>query len=169
MALLDELHRNAEGAAVLRAASRSGLLAALVRPTTVGDVVALTGVAPARVAAVLGVLQSFGVATSSGGAWSLTDGWTAMLRDESPVHLDAVLDMGRVRSGEFERSLDGSVDYWSLSPRDRLSVARGVSFNPTSDAIGAMLRRDLELLDGVVEPSMPVAAGSNSVVGSVRD
>lgn len=136
---------------MLRAASRSGVLAALLQPAAVADVAARAAVAPDRVAAVLGVLEAFGVATTSDGVWSLSEGWQAVLRGESPMTLDAVLETGRVRADEFERCLEGSVDYWTLSPADRLTVARGVSFNPTSPVIEKVLRADLERLDGVVE------------------
>ena len=149
-AQLEEMHRIAEAATVLRTATRAGILAALRTPVTTDDIATGAGIATSRAAALLEVLRSLGVATETGGRWSLTPGWADIVDGAAPFDLEAVVETHRIRATQFEQSVGGGSDYATLNPADRLAVARGVSFNPAAKPVQAMLRRDLELLDGVV-------------------
>ena len=146
---LEEWHRIAEGVTVLRAATRAGILDALRTPATSDDIAAAAGIDVERAAALLEVLQSLGVVTVSTRQWSLTPGWADIVAGKAPFDLAAVVETHRIRATQFEQSVGGGSDYASLTPDDRLALARGVSFNPSSPAVQAMLRRDLESLDGL--------------------
>src|SRR4051794_19967095 len=150
MSLLDELTRHTEAAALVRAAFRAGLLERLCTPSPARDLAAALAVEQSRVVAILAVLRSLEIADVDAGTWSLTPAWAATLAGEAPVDLAGYLEAPRVRMTQFEHSLTGGENYWELSPADRLTIARGVSFTPASPAMSGMLRRDLGLLDGVV-------------------
>ena len=149
--LLDEIARRTEAGAVLRAAYRGGLMDRLAQPALSAVLAADLAVDESRLASILEVLRSIGVADLAAGMWSLTVAWASVMAGESPLDLGGYLEAPLIRSTQFENCLTGGQDYWQLSVRDRLSVARGVSFNPTSPFMPGMLRRDLGLLDGVLE------------------
>jgi len=150
IALLDDIARRAEAGAVVRAAIRAGVLARLHEPATLRDLANEVGASAARLADVLEVLRSLGIVDADGDTWRLTEPWAAVVAGESPMDFEAYADMSAVRMQQFERSLTDSVDYWQLSREERLRTARGVSFNPASPVMPAMLRRDLGMLDGVI-------------------
>lgn len=74
-----------------------------------------------------------------------------MVAGQTPVPFGAALGLGRVRSTQFEASLDAGTDYWELESEDRVTVARGVSPDPAAAATVDMARRDIEMLDGLTE------------------
>ena len=150
IALLEEIARVTEIGAVVRASIRSGLLARLRVPISIDDLARSLSVDETRVAAVLDALRTVGIVDGDGDCWSLTEPWAAAMAGDSPMDLTAYVEAPLIRMRQFERAFSGSDDYWQLSPEDRLAVARGVSFNPASPAMTGILRRDLDLLDGVV-------------------
>jgi len=150
IALLDDIARRAEAGAVLRAVIRSGVLTRLRDPATLHDLATELGAPAARLAAVLAVLRSLGIVDAEGDSWRLTEPWAAVVAGESPMDFEAYAELSAVRMQQFERSLTDSLDYWQLSRDERLRTARGVSFNPASPVMPAMLRRDLGMLDGVI-------------------
>ena len=149
--LLDSIARRTEAGAVVRASYRAGLLQRLATPSSVPELADGLAVEEPRVAVVLDVLRTLGIASEADGRWSLTPPWTAVLAGQSPIDLGGYVELPRVRMSQFERSLTGGEDYWELSQDDRLAVARGVSFNPSSPYMPGMLRRDLGMLDGVLD------------------
>jgi len=150
LALLDDIARRAEAGAVLRAAIRSGLLTRLSDSPTLHDLASAIDTPKERVAAVLDVLHTLGIVHSDGDTWRLTPPWAAVVAGESPMDFESYAEMSSVRMRQFERSLTNSSDYWQLSREERLTVARGVSFNPASPVMSAIIRRDLGMLDGVI-------------------
>ncbi len=150
IALLDDITRRTEAGAVVRAAYRAGLLAQLVSPSSLGDLAASVAANEARLRAVLDVLCSLEIVDVVDGTWSLTPAWIAMVTGESPADLSGYLEAPTVRMSQFERSLIGGDDYWQLPADERMMIARGVSFNPSSPVMAMMLRRELGILDGVI-------------------
>jgi len=150
MALLDDTSRRAEAGAVLRAAIRSGLLTRLAGSPKVHELAAATSASESRLNAVLEVLRTLGIAEPIGDTWRLTAPWAAVVAGESPMDYESYAEMSGVRMRQFDRSLTNTDDYWQLSREERLAVARGVSFNPASPVLPAMIRRNLGMLDGVV-------------------
>ncbi len=150
IALLDDITRRTEAGAVVRAAYRAGLLTQLVKPSSLGDLTAGIAGNESRVLAVLDVLRSIAIVDLVDGGWSLTPAWVAMLAGESPADVTGYLEAPLVRMSQFERSLVGGDDYWQLPAQERMMIARGVSFNPSSPVMAMMLRRELGLLDGVI-------------------
>lgn len=147
---LDALQRAGQVAALLVAAHDSGLLVLLEQGTGVQEAARSTGVTEERAAAVLEVLEAYGVAARVDGGWGLTEGWGQLVRGDSPVSVEGALGLGRVRTEQLAGALSPVADYWELSARDRLLVARGASFDPTVPAGPAMVRADLESLPTVV-------------------
>jgi SAM-dependent methyltransferase len=143
---LEGLQRAAEVVAVLRAADKSGLLRQLLVP----GVPAMEGVTPRRIEAVLGLLASFEVVEHVRGVWQLAEPWRPLVAGETPFDLEATLGVGRVRAEQVEKALTSGEDYWQLSPTDRLLVARGMSFDPTSQMATDLARAALEGLPEVV-------------------
>lgn len=135
---------------MLRAALRSGLVTRLADSPILHDLAATADKPESRVTAVLEVLRSLGIAEADGDTWRLTAAWAAVVAGESPLDFEPYIEMSSVRTRQFERSLGDSHDYWKLSREERLSVARGVSFNPASSAMSSIIHRDLSMLDGVV-------------------
>lgn len=149
---VDELQRTAQVVEVLRAAARHGLLAELAAGTTRAALETRTSLPTSRLEAVLHLLRAHGISEERAGRWSLTPSWGALARGESPVDLAAVLGQGRVQAEQLARCLDPAVeDYWELAPEDRLLVARGVSFEPSSAAGQALARQNIERTPGAVE------------------
>lgn len=147
---LDGLQRAGQVAALLLAAQDSGLLDRLAEGLGAEQVATVAGVATTRAAAVLQVLEAYGVCHQLDGGWTLTEGWRQLVRGESPVSLQAVLGFGRVRTEQLAGALSPVADYWQLPEQDRLLVARGASFDPTVPEGPAMVRADLEDLPTVV-------------------
>ena len=147
---IEALQRAGQVAALLVAAQDTGLLDLLAAGASAGQAARTTGVTEERAAAVLEVLEAYGVCEQVDGAWALTEGWSQLVRGESPVSLEAVLGFGRVRSEQLAGALSPVADYWNLSERDRLLVARGASFDPTVPAGPAMVRADLDSLPTVL-------------------
>jgi SAM-dependent methyltransferase len=150
MAQLDALQRAGQVAALLVSAQEAGLLDRLAEGTTAAQVASAAGVTESRAAAVLDVLAAYGVTEEADGAWGLTRGWQDLVLGRSPVAVDAVLGFGRVRTEQLAGALSPVADYWELSERDRLLVARGASFDPTVPAGAALVRTDLDDLPTVV-------------------
>ena len=150
IALLDDITRRTEAGAVVRAAYRAGLLERLATPSSARELATAIAADESRLLAILDVLRSLEIADVERGSWSLTRAWAALLAGESPADVAAYLETPRVRMVQFEQSLTGGEGYWQLPPNDRLTVARGVAFNPASPFMTGMIRRDLGLLDGVV-------------------
>ncbi len=99
----------------------------------------------------LEVLRSLGIADLAGGVWSLTQAWARSWQVSRQRISRGYLETPPIRARSSRILLTGGDDYWQLSMQDRLTVARGVSFNPASPFMPSMLRRDLGMLDSVVE------------------
>ncbi|HUR14232.1 MAG TPA: class I SAM-dependent methyltransferase [Mycobacteriales bacterium] len=149
---LDELERSAQVVQVLLAAERHGLLLELAAGTSVAALATRTALPLSRLEAVLVLLRAHGIAEERAGHWSLAPSWAALARGESPVELRALLGQGRVQREQSGRCLDPDLeDYWGLTAEDRLLVARGISFEPSSPAGQAMARGNVERVPGAVE------------------
>jgi SAM-dependent methyltransferase len=146
---LESMQRAGQVAALLVGVHDSGLLEQLAHGTDARRAARTTGVSEERVGAVLEVLEAYGVARRVDGAWALTEGWAQLVAGESPVSVEGVLGFGRVRAEQLAGALSPVADYWDLSERDRLLVARGASFDPTVPAGPAMVRADLDTLPTV--------------------
>jgi hypothetical protein len=139
----------AEAHALLVAADRAGLMNALAAGTAPAEAARQLGVSESRIRAVLDVLSAQGVAQQDGDTWSLTSGWRELARGETPFALDALLGVGRVRAEQVAHALEKADDYWGLSREDRLLVARGVSFDPSTPAALDMVRGSVESMTGL--------------------
>lgn len=147
---LDELQRACEAMAGLRAAHRAGVLAALVQPQSTAELASGLSLPAARLEALLSLLSSFGIVTSEGDRWALSEAWSGLLLGQSPVTFGSMLGMGAIRADQFTSCFEGNNDYGSLTAADRLTVARGVSPNPRSPFAVSIARADLEPLPDVV-------------------
>jgi hypothetical protein len=145
------MHVAAEAFSVLVAAERAGLLGLLAAGTTAAAASDALSVGVARVEAVLDVLAAHGIAVEKGGAWELATGWSELVRGESPVAVAPFIGVGRVRAEQVGRALEGSDDYWGLSADDRLTVARGVSFDPARPEAQQLARDLVTSMDGLVD------------------
>src|SRR3954470_13567113 len=146
---IDALQRGSELLAVLRGAADAGLLRALTEPVDVATVVAHLGLRVERAQAALELLGAHDIAVESEGRWRLSDDWIALVAGDTPFALPSLLGMVRIRGNHLEAALSDACDYWQLSEADRLTVARGVSFNPASDVAVASVRSGLATMDGV--------------------
>lgn len=147
---LEPLQRAGQVVALLVAAHDAGLLEQLAEGTSAMQAASTVGVTEGRAAAVLDVLAAYGVCQQLDGGWALTEGWRQLVRGDGPVSLEAVLGFGRVRAEQLAGALSPVADYWRLPEQDRLLVARGASFDPTTPAGPAMVRADLDDLPTVV-------------------
>jgi len=84
-------------------------------------------------------------------AWVLAPGWVELVRGDSPFAVDALLGAGRVRAAQVAHALETADDYWALAREDRLLVARGMSFDPSTPAGVEMCRGAVESMPGLVE------------------
>lgn len=133
---LEELSRAAEVLALLRSAHDTGLLAQLLAPGQP----TVEGVAPERLALVLELLATYDVVESVPEGWRLAQGWRQMVAGETPFAFEAGLGLTRVRAGLVGEALGRADRYAELSPADRLTTARAMSFDPSGDAGVALIR-----------------------------
>jgi len=146
MQQIEELQRGGELLAVLRGALDCGLLEQLTEPCAP----IVDGVPPRRLAAVLGLLSSYAVVEPAEPGWQLTAAWRPLVVGETFFDLEATLGIGRVRAEQVGAALSGSQDYWQLSDEDRLLVARGMSFDPSTPQALDIVRRGLDGLPDVL-------------------
>ena len=148
---IEALQRGNELLAVLRGAHESGMLQALTTPVDAATLASALGLRVERVQAALELLTAHEVAAATEAGWVLTDDWIPLAEGRTPLNVGSYLAMVRIRDDQLAGGLTGAVDYWHLTAADRLTVARGVSFNPASDLAVAAARSGVEAMDGVAE------------------
>ena len=146
---IEALQRGNELLAVLRGAHDSGMLQALMSPTDATALASTLGLRVERVQAALELLAAHEVATVTETGWVLTDDWAPLAAGQTPFNVGSYLGMIRIRDDGLAGALGSAIDYWRLSEAERLTVARGVSFNPASDTAVAIARRGVEAMDGL--------------------
>jgi len=144
---LDAMQRGAESLAVFDASLRSGLLHQLLEPC----VPTIPTVPTSRVEHVLGLLEALQIIIAAGTGWQLSPAWRPLVSGQTPVELAAALGAGRVKTAQLVGALDAAVDYWRLSAKDRLLLAKGMSFNPESAAAVTMMRRLVSAVPGLTD------------------
>lgn len=117
--------------AVLEAAEGAGVLAGLRTPTTVEELAASTSQDAHVLAAICHALDLYDVVDRDGEHYCLTPDWMLLSDDAAFSPLPVQLAHAEVTQRALRHAL-GDSTYWTMSPEDRLVIARAVSPDPFS-------------------------------------
>ena len=139
--ILDPLLSAAQLLGLLQGAHRSGLLAAARTPSSPAQLAAVTGIAESRVVDICRALDAHEVLVQADGQYQLADSWLVLTAPSSPFLFEDVLAFTFTQMKILANSAASLEDYWTLTPDDRIALAKGVTINPVSPQAPATLER----------------------------
>lgn len=117
--------------AAVEAAEKAGVLAQLRTPTTVDELAAATSQEAPVLAALCHALDLYDVVDRDGERYCLTADWMVLSDEAAFSPLSVQLAHAEVTQRTLRHTL-GDSTYWTMSPEDRLVIARAVSPDPFS-------------------------------------
>ena len=117
--------------AALEAAENAGLLSALRTQATVADLASATGQEAGVITAICHALDLYDVVDRVHDRYCLTSDWMLLTDEAAFSPLSVQLAHAEVTQRMLRHSLSDST-YWTMSPEDRLIIARAVSPDPFS-------------------------------------
>lgn len=130
--ILEPLLSAAQLLGLLQGAHRSGLLAAARTPASPAQLAAVTGIDESRVVDICRALDAHEVLVRVDGQYHLADPWLVLTAPDSSKLFEDVLAFTFTRMKILANAAAGDEDYWTLTPADRLAMAKGFSTNPAS-------------------------------------
>lgn len=141
---LDPVLAAAQLLALLQGAEQCGLLAAARTPATPAQLSAVTGIAEPRMADLCRALDAHEVLVKTDGSYQLAPPWLLLAAHDSPLPLADLLDLTFAQMKMLTNAAASSDDYWSLSPDERIALAKGVTINPASPRVPAALASQIQ-------------------------
>lgn len=132
---------------LLQGAQRSGLLAAVRTHASPAQIAAVTAIAESRVIDICRALDAHEILIESEGRYRLADPWLVLTAPDSFQLFPDLIDFALTKMKILANVAAGTEDYWSLTPNDRLVMAKGFTFNPRSSqapAIAEALAQEIQ-------------------------
>lgn len=140
---IGELINAAEGIALLTGAVKSGIIAALSKPTTAQEIVIATSVNKPQLDRVLNALETFGFVMQSKGTYRLSKFAELLVSSDAPQPLNIMLQVTDIRMKHFA-NLDKAVDDYNILQADEvLSMAKSMisTLSFTRNFVGIVISR----------------------------
>lgn len=114
---------------LLQGACTAGILAAALSPVSVETIATQTGMTSSRVHDFCRALAAYGIFVKTRDQYRLTKEWALLVQSDVLRPFLVIIGSAFAKARAFSEPEAG---YWHLPSEDRLMLARGVTYNPTS-------------------------------------
>ncbi|MEZ4667282.1 MAG: class I SAM-dependent methyltransferase [Anaerolineae bacterium] len=114
---------------LLQGAYATGVLKAALNPSTVEAIAAETEMSMDRTQDICRALDAFGIFVKADNCYSLTEQWALLVTSDLIRTFQVSVSDAFAKAQMFSQP---GASYWQLSSEERLALAKGVTFNPSS-------------------------------------
>ncbi len=129
---LDPLLSAVQLLSLLQGAHRSGLLAAARTPASAAQLAAATGIEESRMVNICRALEAHEVLLQTAEQYHLADPWLVLTTPNGLFPFENILALTFTQMKILTNLAAGDEDYWTLTPDDRLAIAKGIYLDPAS-------------------------------------
>lgn len=121
----------------------SGMLDAARTPSSPAEIASAINMDQGRVVEFCMMLDAHGIFVKENENYRLADKWAVLIAREAPFTFQNILHGTFARAKALQVAASGSTDFWTLTPDDRLALAKGSSVDPTSPNSAIVLKSKL--------------------------
>jgi SAM-dependent methyltransferase len=114
---------------LLQGAYATGILKAALNPASVAAIAAETGISMDRTQDICQALDAYGIFIKANNCYSLDEQWASLVTSDLIRTFQVTVSDTFAKARAFSQP---GASYWQLSSEERLALAKGVTFNPSS-------------------------------------